>query len=126
MQIGIKGVYNINMNLETLHDIFTAEAEKYSANIQALSKCIEAYKTHCLETIEYISISEFDDCEEKFNELEAIHHQLSIIRYKYDFSLSEEFIDFLRGFERIDTIATRQFWHAKFKNGLKWPNYEST
>lgn len=103
--------------------VLQEELERYRSSVLAIRHCMNAYEARCVELIKEISSGSLEEVQASFDELYDIQGKLATAKYKYEFKLADKLDEFVYCFER-DDFSSREYWHKKFKEGLKWPRDE--
>ena len=98
------------------------ELERYRFSVATINQYIRIYESECAVLIEKISnCDSFVLAEEWFDALHEIQRKLAIVKYKYDFPLSDRVEDLIYDLDRDDGYS-REYWYEQFCRGMKWPN----
>lgn len=98
------------------------ELERYRSSVSIIAQYIYVYEEECGVLIEKISAcASFDETGGYFDALHEIQRKLSVVKYKFEFPLSERLQGFIYHLDR-DDVYSRGCWYKRFRSGLKWPS----
>lgn len=102
-------------------DEFKCELERYRDVSSSIHRRLRSYEKRCDVLIEEISRApSYDEASMKFDVLHEVQRELSTVRYRFEFPLSDELSDFVYHMDRDDGYS-RRYWYERFRAGERWP-----
>lgn len=92
------------------------ELDKYRSVRELISQYLSYFMRRVSEEIEFIGLKKFDECEKNFDRIFEIQNILATTKYKYDYPLQSDIIEFIYQFERDDEFS-RRYWYEKIQSG---------
>ncbi|MFC3393735.1 hypothetical protein [Brenneria rubrifaciens] len=106
----------------TTIDSLNIALNEYQSSATRLRQYIYIGENECRKLIETISKKKFIQCEKEFHRLEQFQGIFSSIVYKEHFPVSQQIIDFVYFFDRLDDNNVKEYWYRKFCAGEIWPS----
>lgn len=102
-------------------NVLETHLKNYQDSKNLINQIVSKYEEICLETISKIKTKSFDQCANDFDQLHKIQSILSMMKFKYEFTLSKKMDVFVYCLDRDDEYS-RKYWFEKFKNNCNWPD----
>ena len=105
------------MNYTTLKEINNL-LSNYSLDNELITGKISSLEEEIKQILEQIRlVNNYESSEKHFQILGQYHLLAAKLLFKYDFDLSNKFKEFIRDFDRLDDLGTRQNLYEKIKEG---------
>ena len=96
-----------------IHLELTELLENYKRTVNSIDLILMAYRKEWSNLIERIKGEAFENTQGYFDQINLMQRNISIAKYKYDFTLSEKLDKLVSEFDRDDEYS-RKYWYAKF------------
>jgi len=94
--------------------------ERYRDSVSVVDMHLAQCENEVMKIFENIATTSFENVDNLFDELFLIQRIVSTIKFKYDYPLTERWLDFAYQLDR-DDIYSRKYWYDRIKCGLRWP-----